>query len=570
MSEYIYGVKYTFTIYPKTIPELVDWVKEHLPQGGELQLDLCYEVPGVSGWFIFGSATLHSSDGGILEDAVNISGEFWHVGDLTLYLLWYVNQYKKIGAVKVRYPVLKAYITDEKGNRLEGVEVEVRLKDWPWESYHGYTDVNGVAIIEVHDVTSRLKVYARKAGYDVYPLYTFIGETSSIQEKGGDVEISGVLHYTGAQPPPPVYITVTVRVFHAYTKQPIKGANVVLDSTSKVTDDNGLAVFTNVQGGRDASIVVKCPGYRDYSTKVSLPQGDCEIGVGLIPILNVKLELKVDRTLITEGEEVTFTGTLRVNDQPSKETVELVEVLPEGKYSSISKFSGDFTYKYKPSKGIHTYAINTVIYNTQYWSNIVTVDVREAGAPPPTAITITVVVRDANTHQPIQDANVSIDSYSKPTDSNGVAEIILPSPGTYTLTVSKSGYRTATWKFNFTGSTKITIDLISERALPTGNVNVYIHVYDALTHEPIEGATVKLNGASTTTGSDGTASFTNIASGRYSLRVEKQWYIPRSMTIEVPDRSIDVDVKMYGGLKQGVLAGTAATLIIALATRPRK
>jgi hypothetical protein len=567
-SEYIYGVQYTFTVYPKAVSELVSWVRGQ--PDGELQLDLCNSVPGMAGWHLFGSAVIHVSGGEIVEDSVNFTGKFWDLGNLTLYLAWYVNQYKEIGTVYVRYPVLRAYISDDQGNRLSGVEVKATPSVSYWDSYYGLTDVNGVAVIDIVNGGEPLNVYARKAEYDSYPDWTYLGQTPAPWVKGGDVEISGVLHYTGVQPPPPTYITVTVRVFHSITKQPIKGANVTLDSTSKVTDENGLAVFMNVQGGRDASIVVKCPGYRDYSAKVSLPLSDVEIGVGLTPSITVELKLAVDKTTIIEGEEVTFTGTLRVNGQPSTETVELVEVLPEGKYSSISKFSGDFIYKYKPSKGIHTYATNTVIYNTQYWSNIVKVDVREAGAPPPTAITITVVVRDANTHQPIQDANVSIDSYSKPTDSNGVAEIILPSPGTYTLTVSKSGYRTATWKFNFTGSTKITVDLISERALPTGNVNVYIHVYDALTHEPIEGAIVKLNGASTTTGSDGTASFMNIASGRYSLRVEKSWYIPQSMTIDVPERSIDVDVKMIGGLKQGILAGAAATLIIALASRPRE
>ncbi|MCR6692646.1 MAG: carboxypeptidase-like regulatory domain-containing protein, partial [archaeon YNP-LCB-003-016] len=295
-SEYIYGVKYTFTVYPKTISELVDWVREHLGPGEELQLYLCYEVPGVSGWLIFGSATLHSSDGGILEDSVNISGEFWRVGNLTLYLLWYVNQYKNIGTVYVRYPVLRAYITDDRGNRLSGVEVKATLSVSYWDSYYGLTDVNGVAVIDIVNGGEPLNVYARKAGYDSYPDWTYLGQTPAPWVKGGDVEISGVLYYTGVQPPPPTYITVTVRVFHSITKQPIKGATVTLDSTSKVTDENGLTVFTDVQGGRDASIVVKCPGYRDYSTKVSLPLGDVEIGVGLTPIVNVKLELKVDKT----------------------------------------------------------------------------------------------------------------------------------------------------------------------------------------------------------------------------------------------------------------------------------
>jgi len=560
-SEYIYGVQYTFTVYPKAVSELVSWVRGQ--PDGELQLSLCNSVPGMAGWHLFGSAVIHVSGGEIVEDSVNITGKFWDLGNLTLYLTWYVNQYKEIGTVYVRYPVLRAYISDDQGNRLSGVEVKVSPSVSYWDSYYGLTDVNGVAVIDIVNGSEPLNVYARKAEYDSYPDWTYLGQTPAPWVKGGDVEISGVLHYTGVQPPPPTYITVTVRVFHSITKQPIKGANVTLDSTPKVTDENGLAVFTNVQGGRDASIVVKCSGYRDYSAKVSLPLSDVEIGVGLTPSITVELKLTVDKTTVTEGEEVTFTGTLRVNGQPSTETVELIEVLPEGKYNSISKFSGDFTYKYKPSKGIHTYATNTVIYNTQYWSNIVTVEVKAS-----TPITITVTVRDASTHQPIPDANVSIDSYSKSTDSNGVAEIMLPSPGTYTLTVSKSGYRTSTWKFNFTGSTKITVDLASEKTLPTGTSNLYVHVFDALTHEQIEGATVKLNEASTTTGSDGTASFTNIASGKYSLRVEKSWYIPQSMTINVPDRSIDVDVKMIGGLKQGILAGAATTLIIALASRP--
>lgn len=491
MSEHIYGAQYTFTVYPKTISELVNWVKERLPDG-ELRLDLCNSIPGEAGLHLFASATIHTVNGEIVEDSVNFTGKFWDVGELTLYLFWYVNQYVTLGTVRVRYPVLRVYISDELGSKLSGVEVKATLSTSYWVTYRGVTDVNGIAVMDIVDGSEPLNVYARKAGYNDYPDWTYLGQTPAPWVKGGDVEISGVLRYTGAQPPPPVYINVTVRVFHAVTKQPVQGATVTLDMESKATNADGVALFTDVQGGRDVNIKVSCPGYKDYSGTVSLPQNDMEIGIGLLPTVTVELKLSVDRVSITEGEEVTFTGTLRVNGQPSTETVELVEILGGGEFKLIEKFNGDFTYRYKPSRGIHSYATCTVIYNTKYWSNMVTVEVLPPGQPP--------------TPPP-------------------------PPP-------------------------------------PPGFSHVRIHVHDALTGEPIAGATVRLNGVEARTGDDGVAMLTNIATGRYTLRVEKPLYISRSMGIEVPGNIVlEVDVGMVGGVKQGIIAGVAATLTALLARK---
>ena len=484
MSEHIYGVQYTFTVYPKTISELVSWVAERLPEG-ELQLYLCNSIPGQVGLHVFGSAVIHVDGGVIVEDSVNFTGKFWDVGDLSLYLVWHVNQYVFLGSVRVRYPVLRVYVNDEFGSRLSGVEVKATLSASYWEAYYGLTDANGVAVIDIINGSEPLNVYARKAGYDMYPDWTYLGRAPAPWVKGGDVEISGVLHYTGAQPPPPVYITVTVRVFHAYTKQPIQGATVTLDSLSKTTDVNGKAIFMDVQGGRDVKIEVRSPGFGVYSATITLPASDVEVGVGLIPKVIVELKLSVDRSIVNEGEEVVFTGVLRVNGQPSTETVELVEVLPEMKYNSIAKFTGDFTYRYRPPRGIHSYAVNTVIYNVQYWSNIVTLEVK---APAPTPI--------------------------------------------------------------------------------PGYANVYVHVHDALTREPLAGAIVKLDGREAVTGGDGIAIFTNIAGGRYGLRVEKSMYLPRAMAIEVQaDKTVSVDVGMIGGLKQGVIACAVSSLTALIIAR---
>jgi len=186
------------------------------------------------------------------------------------------------------------------------------------------------------------------------------------------------LHSLAPPPKPPVYITVTVRVYDAYTKSPLKGATVTLDSASKTTDASGLAVFEHVQGRRTAHIKVTCPDYKDYEVDVSLPEGNVEIGVGLIPkavAVPPKITLSVDKTSIAEGETVTFTV------EPSDIDVDLYEIIGT-EYKYMLTFRGQTSLK--PEAGDHTYAVKYIYkygtYTAEIWSNIVYVHV-EVGKP---------------------------------------------------------------------------------------------------------------------------------------------------------------------------------------------
>jgi hypothetical protein len=219
------------------------------------------------------------------------------------------------------------------------------------------TDSSGKAKFTIS--TGSYPLTVSKSGYETYSGTVNITEACTIEVH---------LH--------PIYITVTVIVYDAYTKKPIQGATVTLDSTPKTTDADGIAVFTNVQGARTASIKVEYPGYQDYVGEVSLPAGNVEIGVELIPkIVLPKITLSVDKTSIAEGETVTFTV------EPSDIDVDLYEIIGT-EYKYILTFRGQTSLK--PEAGDHTYAVKYIYkygtYTSEIWSNIVYVHV-EVGKP---------------------------------------------------------------------------------------------------------------------------------------------------------------------------------------------
>jgi hypothetical protein len=398
MSEYIVGLTYTFTVYPKRT-DLETWFKSYDVKGREVELDLYYSVPGYAENFLIDRGKIHTDENGnIVEETVTYTGKFNHVGSISLLLRAIPpDVYRGYGTVSVRYPRLTIQITDEKGSPLEGVECLAYPEGWV-SPLRGETDRNGIAVIDLRGtmgepiLDKRIRVFARKSGYDKYPDYTSLGSAPSPIEMGGDTAITGVLHSTGVAPPPtppppppppPTPITVYFEVYDAYTGSPLADASISVDTTPAVTDAKGMANVTLPSTGT-YTVRVSKPGYRDWSESLSLVDGGRVI-VRLTPQITLpKITLTVDRTSIVEGESIVFTVS------PSDLDVDLHEIVnpekyPEG-YVYIKTFRGSTTLQ--PTVGKHDYAVKYTYrygsYSSDIWSNIVTVTVEAKPTPPPT------------------------------------------------------------------------------------------------------------------------------------------------------------------------------------------
>jgi hypothetical protein len=290
----------------------------------------------------------------------------------------------EIERVTSRYPKLTVKVVDQDGRPLDGVEIGVRAGARTWFTYYGYTS-NGLITFDIDMVFDELYVYGRKEGYDEYPNWSYFGSVPPLKDVG-DYTLSAVMKYTGVVAPPPTPITVTVRVYDAYTFAPIAGASVKIDTTPGSTDSNGLAKLTLPSAGI-YTVEVSKDGYETYKASLSLVDGQ-EVGVALRPIITLpKVTLSVDKTIINEGETVTFTVS------PSDIDVDLYELVGTERVY-IKTFRGQTTLQ--PKADSHTYAVRYLFtygtYTAEIWSNVVSVEV-VAGIVTSPNWTVTVLVQ---------------------------------------------------------------------------------------------------------------------------------------------------------------------------------
>ena len=149
-----------------------------------------------------------------------------------------------------------------------------------------------------------------------------------------------------------------------------------------------------------------------------------------------------------------------------------------------------------------------------------------------------VTVSDLNS-LPLQSANITIAGIQRSTDQGGQASFNLQ-PGTYTITISKTGYLTyseaLTLSANATHSATLTLILPEP-------VFVKIVVTDSTTQTPINEVDVSLGGRTQQTDTSGSTTY-NPPSGEYLLELNKTGYISYAENVTITanatiERSLD-------------------------------
>lgn len=151
----------------------------------------------------------------------------------------------------------------------------------------------------------------------------------------------------------------------------------------------------------------------------------------------------------------------------------------------------------------------------------------------PTATLTGVVVNDA-TGEPVAGASISLDGYSTTSGTDGSYSLTVPL-GTYTMTVSKSGFYTWTRTVELPAEQEYTVEVRLTEVPPTpppAESIVQGTITDAETNLPIADATVTINTYSTTSDVDGNFVLT-VTPAVYSMTVTKEEYEDWSQTIDV-------------------------------------
>jgi len=340
----------------------------------------------VSLWYL--SSQYHSLQK-IADSTTNSSGEayfsncqIFEIGTFKLYVEYYITGeglYQiELGDITVRKPTVKVKIIDENENPISDVEVSLFYPK-SYASTSKYTDSSGNVIFKV-EYGSEIRIDARKEYYDNYPSWTYIAYISSVE--GKDYEFTGVLHYTGQPPPPPTYIDVTFIVTDLYTGNPIENAYLNIDGEVYHTDINGKVTVT-LEAGRTYDITVEKDEYKSWSGTISTTESLEEVSIKLVPIINVELTIAIDKSSINLGESIIVSGTLTVNGKPYENDINIYELVgSENKLiTTVKSVNGEYSVELQPeTSGSHTFTASTVIYNTEYWSDIVKVEVSELPA----------------------------------------------------------------------------------------------------------------------------------------------------------------------------------------------
>jgi len=259
------------------------------------------------------------------------------------------------------------------------------------------------------------------------------------------------------------------------------------------------------------------------------------------------LELELTRAFDYEG------GNLAVV------TMHSLENAPQSYYSVQFPY---YTSPLADNVPLYYYSYNTpIVYGenpgskaTYYGNSVVTFLMQTGGA------TLSGTVTDADS-APVAGATVAIEAIhaSALTDADGAYKFNFVPNGTYTVTVSKPGYESASKDDVSVADDDVQVNLSMVR-MPVRTVSGRVVSADG---EPVAGAGVRLEGyavLTAVTGADGRFSFEEVVAAPSKVVVTKDWYAPASgeFTLDA-DRDLG-DIKLtYAHYPAGnVVAATGA------------
>jgi len=152
---------------------------------------------------------------------------------------------------------------------------------------------------------------------------------------------------------------------------------------------------------------------------------------------------------------------------------------------------------------------------------------------------ITFIVTEDGT-VPVEDATVELDGVIKYTDANGEVTFYYYDPGSYDYTISKSGY------YDQTGSVDVIDDHVTLDVIlpPITYYDITFIVTEDPGGDPVENATVNLDGIIQWTNSNGETTFTPYLPGTYGYVVIKDGYDMVMGDAVVVDQDLTVEVAL--------------------------
>ncbi len=231
----------------------------------------------------------------------------------------------------------------------------------------------------------------------------------------------------------------------------------------------------------------------------------------------------------------TYTVTFEITDAKTGEDIDNAVVTLDDKTNE----PGDYIF-YNILPGNYEYIVEAEGYITVEGEvKVVDADVTVEVEMEPEVYTVTFIVEDSKTEEPIVNATVTFDGEEYMTDNDGITEIEDVYPSVYDYTVEKEGYITVEGEVEVIDA-DVTVEVEMEPEVYT----VTFMVEDSETKEPIANATITFDDEEYMTDNDGTAVIEDVYPSVYDYMVEKEGYVSIEGEVEVVDADVTVEVEM--------------------------
>ena len=330
----------------------------------------------------------------------------------------------------------------------------------------------------------------------------------------------------------PITGSITVYVYDADTGYTISSATVSGAGYTKSTNSYGYTSYSGLSIGSYSFTASKSGYYSSSgSTTITTSSTSKTVYIYLTPIDDTP----------TSGSITVYVKDANTGSAISGATVS------GGGYSGTTNSYGykvfsDLSfgsYTFTASKSGYSSNSGSVSISTSTTSNSVTIYL----TPIPTTGSITVYVKDAETGSYISGASISGDA-SGTTNSSGYKVFSDLSFGTYSFTVSKSGYYAGSGSATINSSSTSKSVTIYLTPIPTsGTITVYVK--DASTGAAISGASVSGGGVSGSTNTSGYVSFSGLSFGSYTFSASKSGYNSNSGSASISTSATTNSVTIY-------------------------
>ena len=352
---------------------------------------------------------------------------------------------------------------------------------------------------------------------------------------GGDPYITALAVralYVASQPyTDPDLVSIRGKVVDDTTGNPIAGATIKLANAGKqaTSDAQGNFSFSALTAGAE-TLSIEASGYRTLTSSLSLQKGQ-ELDLGTIR-MNLATAGATDVTL--KGTVRYFNGTNYV--VASNATIQVGALSAKSNSTGVYQLDGIPAGTFEVTVTYSGYPTVTATMTGQAGSVIDFNPIMEK--PASTTATLRVVVTDSVSNALLSGVSVTLQpaNTSRSTSATGIADfasgVVV---GDNVVNVAKVGYQTAIITIKNTGNNAIEIPvaLVPETSTQTVLKGT---ITDAVTKQPLAGATVEVQGTTFTTQTDtsGQYSFTGTGfTGSKTVKVSKPGYAPHAQTFTI-------------------------------------